>query len=138
MPRKLLTEIMGNYLDDTDEVSVMRRDFSPPFGLVHSNRMPVVPKNDGWSEDKAQRRLTRSYEFRDHSRMADFIRELLDYEVETGHYGRIECDFPKVTISVKTHDLDDITEVDRDYATHCDRIYDDVSHYGYSDNNELY
>lgn len=138
MPRRLLTEIMGGYLDGTDEVSVTGRDFSPPFRLVASNRMPVVPKNHGWAEDKERRCLTRRYDFKDHNRMSDFIHELLHYESETGHYGRIECDFPAVTINVKTHDLDSITEVDRDYAAQCDRIYDDVGHYGYNAQDEIY
>ena len=61
--------------------------------------------------------------------MCDFVREVLDYESDTGHYGRIECNFPTVTLSVKTHDLDAVTEVDRDYAAHCDGAYDDVLHY---------
>ena len=128
----MLTEIMGSYLDDIDHTASGRREFSVPFGVSTAGRMPVVPKSGGWSEDRSQRCLTRSYDFRDHSQMCDFVREVLDYETETGHYGRIECNFPTVTLSVKTHDLDAVTEVDRDYASHCDGAYDDVLHYSLS------
>jgi len=138
MNRRLLTEVMSEYFEDSVSRQHPSREFTPPFGLTSSNRLPVTPKSNQWAEDRERRCLTRKYEFDSHGRMSDFIRELLDYESETDHYGRIECDFPTVTLSVKTHDVDDVTEVDRDYASQCDRIYDDVGHYGYGARDEIY
>lgn len=129
MSRRLLSEVMSNYFDNSTSPHTPMRDFSLPFGLTSSNKLPVTPKSNKWTEDRGQRCLIRKYSFDSHDRMCDFIRELLDYEAETGHYGKLECEYPSVTVSVKTHDIDDVTELDKEYAGHCDQIYDDVKHY---------
>ena len=129
MPKGLLVEVMSSYFDNTPTQHASVRDFTPPFGLTLSSKMPVTPKSNEWTEDRGQRCLTRKYSFDSHDRMCDFIKELLDYEVETGHYAKLECEYPAVTVRVKTHDVDDITELDKEYASHCDQVYDDVKHY---------
>lgn len=61
--------------------------------------------------------------------MVAFVQELMSHEAETGHYGRVVCEFPHVEIQVRTHDLDDVTELDQEYAKTCDQIYEDVKQY---------
>lgn len=128
--RRLLTEMMGEYLNDLDGHALVPLEIPTVSRLPGSAQLPVAPKAVTWSVDRQNRCLTRSYEFRDHERMCDFLRELLDYESSTGHYGKLLCEYPAVTVSVKTHDVDDVTEIDKEYAKHCDHIYDDVIHYG--------
>ncbi len=137
--RRLLTEMMGGYLEELEGHSFAPLDIPLISQLPGSRQLPVVPKTSKWVMDHKEKCLMRSYEFNDHSRMCDFVRELLDYEVSTGHYGKLLCEFPSVTVSVKTHDVDDVTELDRTYASQCDQIYDDVRHYGNEESpDELY
>jgi pterin-4a-carbinolamine dehydratase len=130
MMRRLLTEMMGGYLDELEGHSPMPLDVPTVSRLPGNRQLPVVPKTTKWSMDRDNRCLTRAYEFGDHSRMCDFMREVLDYETGTGHYAKLVCEYPHVTVSVKTHDVDDVTEIDKEYASQCDHIYDDVIHYG--------
>lgn len=130
--RRLLTEMMGGYLDELEGHSHMHLDVPMVSRLPGSRQLPVVPKSTKWMMDRQNKCLTRTYEFRDHSKMCDFLRELFDYETETGHYAKLLCEFPEVTVSVKTHDVEDVTELDKAYAVQTDQIYEDVSHYGSS------
>lgn len=127
MPR-LLTEMMRDYFGDTVQTD--------PLDVVlgasgHSTGLPVsATGRGGWRLEREPRRLVRSYEFDDPRRASEFLAELLAHEAETGHHARITCEFPVVTVEVRTHDLDDVTELDQAYARNCDGAYDDVLHYG--------
>jgi len=127
--RRILAEMMSDYFDDLDPKSEDR--LGPlGMGLTVTKRLPIRPKTSTWQVGRNPRCLLKRYEFRDHSAYSAFLREILDQEAETGHIGKLLCEYPSVTVSVSTHDLDDITELDREYAQSCDRIYEDVSHYG--------
>lgn len=106
---------------------------SLPFSIpsVRTTGVPVKPvaKND-WEVGKSPRCLKKIFEFSSSSSMAAFLQELLAHEVETGHHGRLICEFPHVSVEVRTHDLDDVTELDQEYAKVCDQIYSDVKYYG--------
>lgn len=128
--RRLLTEMMGGYLDELEGHTPMPLEVPMVSRLPGSRQLPVVPKSSKWVVDKFNKCLTRTYKFSDHARMCDFIRELFDYESGTGHYAKLVCEYPDVTVSVKTHDVDDVTELDKAYASQCDQIYEDVLHYG--------
>lgn len=138
--RRLLTEMMGGYLDELEGYSSTPLDIPMVSRLPGNRQLPVVPKSATWTMNRQDRCLTRSYEFSDHARMCDFLREVLEYETETGHYGKLLCEYPAVTVSVKTHDVDDVTELDKAYANQCDHIYDDVLHYstGHEAMDEIY
>ena len=125
---RLLTEMMRGYLDVPDGLDPVG---SGPLRSMHTVRreLPVSPSTSGWKVADRPRRLTRAFEFSDTRRMSDFLGELLAHESETGHHARITCEFPLVTVEVRTHDVDDVTELDRAYATMCDHVYEDVRHF---------
>ncbi len=128
MPR-LLTEMMRDYFGGSEQSdpmdAVLGGSHEPP------GRLPVVAhRADAWSLERDPRRLVRSYEFSDPRTASEFVSELLAHEAETGHHARITCEFPLVTVEVRTHDLNDVTELDQEYARTCDLAYDDVLHYG--------
>ena len=58
--------------------------------------------------------------------MGFFVKELLDYETQVGHNAKIMIEGTHVTVEVYTHDLNDVTDVDRDYARMVDSIYEDA------------
>jgi len=131
--RSLLVEVMRDYFDvdprRSDSISGI-----PGLDLERASMggsLPVRPSSPtaGWSLLKSPRRLTRTYEFRDSRMASDFLIEVMSHESRTGHHAKITCEFPLITIEVRTHDLDDVTELDQEYARSCDHIYADVGLY---------
>ena len=130
--RRVLTEVMRDYFDGH---SNHRGDVAAGIGLrgdsLRGGRLPVSPTtpSEGWTLLKSPRRLSRTYEFRDPRVVSDFLAEVMSHESRTGHHAKITCEFPLITVEVRTHDLDDVTELDQDYAQTCDHIYTDVGLY---------
>lgn len=125
---RLLTEMMRDYFDGPPASDPMDAVLG---SSVRQAGLPVTAtRQGGWRLEREPRRLVRSYEFDDPRRAAEFLSELLAHEAETGHHARITCEFPLVTVEVRTHDLDDVTELDQAYARNCDGAYSDVLHYG--------
>ena len=78
-------------------------------------------------------KFTRKFKFNDRRRLLDFVSDIVLYEDEVKHHGEIKIASDVVEISVFTHTLERITELDREYIRHVDRIYQDVLHYGYDE-----
>ena len=51
---------------------------------------------------------------------------VLEYQDETDHHGFLQVDPDVVRVEVYTHDLDEVTELDLEYAKSIDQIYSDV------------
>ena len=125
---RLLTEMMRDYFDGPPASDPMDAVLG---SSVRQVGLPVTAtRQGGWHLEREPRRLVRAYEFDDPRRASEFLSELLAGEAETGHHARITCEFPLVTVEVRTHDLDDVTELDQAYARNCDAAYSDVLHYG--------
>lgn len=123
--RRLLTEVMSDYFESEDET-----EFSPFKGLTIRKQMPVTPKKASrWERIASPNRLHASYEFKTQSEYTLFLAEILGYERETGHRAKLVCDYPSVTIEVYTRDVNEITEIDLEYAKAADDIYKDVKEY---------
>lgn len=123
--RKLLTEVMSDYFEDEEEL-----EFNPFKGLTIQKQMPVTPKRvSRWERVASPRRLHATYEFKTQNEYALFLAEVLVYERETGHRAKIVCDYPTVTIEVYTKDVNEITEIDLEYAKAADDIFKDVKEY---------
>ena len=127
--RRLLTEMMADYFDDHETIRSDRHGLLGTAQTV-AKHLPIRPKTSTWQVGRNPRCLLKRYEFTGHDAYSAFLREVLEHESETGHVGKLLCEYPSITVSVSTHDLDDITELDKEYAQSCDRIYEDVSHYG--------
>ena len=65
-----------------------------------------------------------------------FINEVLEYQNEVNHDGKIIIEGDKVTISVYTHRTNLVTEIDMEYAKSVDEIHDDVMHFSERDSFE--
>ena len=57
------------------------------------------------------------------------IRDRVQFEHQFGHFAKITADYPKVIIEVYTHEVNDITELDLEYAHEADQIRADVAYY---------
>ena len=54
---------------------------------------------------------------------------MVQFEHQFGHFAKITADYPKVIIEVYTHEVNDITELDLEYAHEADQIRADVAYY---------
>ena len=79
-----------------------------------------------WMLLEGPRRLHRVLELYSNKTLRFFIDQLLELEEEMKHNASIKIDGTKVTIDVYTHGLNDITDVDRDYASALNDIYGDA------------
>lgn len=126
MPK--LTDIMADYLQAEDlsprQVSVT--------GLLQESRAnyPIVPKNSfNWEKVSSPNRLMKKFTFDDANKMLSFITELMEYQEEIQHHAKITIDYRDVIIEVYTHDINDVTELDHEYAQFSDKLFQDVLYY---------
>ena len=118
---KLLTEVMRPYFDEKVE-----KDF---LGVLSGQGTPITVVSNEWERVTDPNRLSKKYEFNDHAEYANFLMEILSYEHESDHFGKIICEYPQIVIEVYTHDVNDVTERDLEYARTADLIRQDVSYY---------
>lgn len=85
--------------------------------------VPLIPVNK-WS--KADGTLKKTYQFRLVSQRNDFVKQLLDHEVEVNHNAQILVEEEAVTVKLQTKDIKQITELDKEYAKWADELYKDV------------
>ena len=86
--------------------------------------MPIAsPESLNWSFKKNPKRLVRVFGFGDTTAFNSFVVDVLEHQAETQHHGRITLQYPKVKIEVWTHSLNDVTEIDSEWATNVNEIY---------------
>ena len=120
-----LQEIMGSYFDEEDK----KRNPLREAALTLSVNVPIQPRRFDWERMTDPERLGKTFEFKAHAEYRSFLSEVLQYESQTGHYGKIVCEFPKVHIEVYTHDVNGVTELDLEYTAEVDDIRRDVAYY---------
>jgi pterin-4a-carbinolamine dehydratase len=125
------THRVSNLLREYFEHEVPPQYFPRDFSL-DTRALPIAPKSESrWYMKQSPERLCRVYEFNDRGSARSFINEVMDYEDRTSHHGELRCKGPVVTIEVFTHDVDCVTELDKEYANEAEQIYNDICSYGY-------
>jgi pterin-4a-carbinolamine dehydratase len=95
-------------------------------------RLPVMPRGrdvpviavDKWK--KSENSLIKIFKFISNELRNDFVRQVLAYEEKTQHNATISIQSETVTLTLQTHDIEQVTELDREYARHADELYKDV------------
>ena len=95
-------------------------------GLIHVVQPLDAEATLDWHTIESPRRLRKTYELHKLNIVKHFVIELLDYEMRTFHNAKIIIENTRVTIEVYTHEIDDITNADRDYAKYADLLYTDA------------
>src|SRR6478609_8462781 len=71
--------------------------------------------------------LTKTYEFLDASKRNAFVNDILDYEANVGHEAwKIEIEALKVRIVLVTRNVDEVTQLDKEYARYADSTFKDL------------
>jgi len=107
-------------------------------------KLPIKPLDGGaaimpvekWETVDSPKRLRKSYKFISNKLRNAFVTGLFEYESRVQHNAMITVSENKVTLDVYTKDLDQITELDKEYASFADVLFRDVV-YNTSIDNEL-
>tara|TARA_B100000085_G_C18476419_1_gene485351 strand:- start:635 stop:1039 length:405 start_codon:yes stop_codon:yes gene_type:complete len=119
--------LMKEYIENNDRRSRQIGHSLLPEVFAVQNELPVETASNEWTVINSPDRLQRVYTFKNLSQRGMFLEELQALEERTGHYAKIIVEGLQVTIEVWTHDLERVTELDKEYATSCDDFYKDVS-----------
>lgn len=130
---KLLTEIMGSYFDEDKERAELPLSF-----LSDNQKSPISPVKKDWEVVESPRRLMKKYEFKDDLSVQSFVTEMLEFQRSFGHHAKFIVESDAVIIEVYTHDVNDVTEMDLEYAKAADQIMRDVYYYSHSEEMSEY
>ena len=87
--------------------------------------MPIEsPKGLDWNKRENPTRLTKLFKFKNETNFNTFVMDVLEHQAETQHHGRITLQYPQVKIEVWTHSLNDLTEIDFEWASAVSEIYE--------------
>ena len=97
-------------------------------------RLPIQPTESGtaiiavdkWEKVESPRRLRKTFKFMSDEKRNDFVSGLFEYELKTKHNAMITVDEGKVTLDIRTKDVDQITELDKEYASYADVLFKDI------------
>lgn len=106
-------------------------------------KLPIEPLENGaaiipvdkWEKVASPMRLRKTFNFMSQEKRNEFVQGLFEYETKTRHNAMITVDEDKVTLDVRTKDVDQITELDKEYAKFADVLFRDVA-YNLSTDNE--
>ena len=118
-----LKSLMNEYFEREDKFYSKSPSFRP---AIPKEDVPIAPQDAfTWKIENNPNRLIKKFEFENDLARRNFINDLLEYEEESGHNGNIQIMGPAIVIEVYTHYLEDITEMDQEYAATADEIYKD-------------
>ena len=134
-----LSKIMQEYLNEGDN--------NKRYHLI--SEAFFVPRNTGcidvplqavdysqWEIVTDPNRFKREFAFNAFPELKAFLDEVLEYQEEVGHHGKIVLDGLSILIEVYTHDVNDVTELDQEYVEAVENIHRDVQDYFLTDEND--
>lgn len=99
------------------------------FGRLPVQPLPgnlaIVPV-DKWVKSKDPVSMRKTFKFSSMDLRNRFVKKLLQYENETQHNAILTIEEDSVAINVYTKDIDQITDLDKEYAKFADLLYKDV------------
>lgn len=124
MSRKLST-LLTEYFDQS---SVSHQNV---LGAVKDRPIRPSASRSSWEVHSDPERFSKRFKFDTRDRMKSFVSEVMKFEDEFRHHGEIRIEYTEVDISVYTHDVNRITELDKEYIKHVDNIHRDVLDFEY-------
>lgn len=109
---------LSDLIGDQEEPEVIE-------GFVNTGDLPIpTPEQLDWTYRKDPRRLTKMFKFGTESKFNSFMMDVLEHQAETQHHARITMQYPQIKIEVWTHSLNDVTEIDVEWAVSVNEIYE--------------
>lgn len=91
--------------------------------MPHGRDVPVIVVDKWKNFDNS---LVKTFRFTSGELRNDFVRQLLIHEENSGHGATITLQHDTVTLTLQTRDVEQVTELDKEYARHADELYKDV------------
>lgn len=91
--------------------------------------VPIVPFKETWEVAENPQRLLKDFKFKSFFHTKNFLNEVLEYQEEINHHATVTVNHLSVRIEVFTHDVEEVTEIDLEFAKATDLIYEDVQYY---------
>ena len=104
---------------------------NPILNVSMRDTPAIQPTKITWEIHKDPERFSKRFKFNSRKRMISFVNEILSYEDKVMHHGEIRIDHLDVIISVYTHNINRITELDKEYILQADNIHRDVLDFEY-------
>lgn len=120
---------MGVYLDESTRTLNEISSWMP--GTMDD--CPVLPQPSQWEVVSDPTRFMKKFEFASFKEMQNFLNEVLLYQEQIQHHGKITIDSLDIIIEVYTHDVNDITELDQEYVHEVENILRDTQFYNEED-----
>lgn len=118
---KTLADIRESFIEKPQRsISLGRLPVSPL-----KQEAPIVPM-DRWELKGDPQALVRKYSFRRIGDRARFINEIMAYEDDTNHNATIVIDHENVYIRLITKNIEQVTELDKEYAQYADSLFRDI------------
>jgi 4a-hydroxytetrahydrobiopterin dehydratase len=118
--------LLREYFDGFDRPEPMSSMVQHDF-LTDTRSLPVTPKEtSSWQVLQGPERLHRTFNFRDRASLRYFLNEVLEMEEDLQHHGDITVSGLSVTIEIFTHQINRVTELDKEYANEVDAIRRDA------------
>ena len=129
-----MSRLLENILSKNQKINF---DFSKSFNRQNQildfdrdNQLPVHPKESSWEtivDHQGLEVLQKNYKFKTLKHLIYFTNELLKKADSINHHPEILItEGNMITVSLYTHDLNQITELDIDMSKHLDEIYEDI------------
>jgi len=130
MKRKNVKRLMTEYFNSAKPQPYINELISPRSTTV-PDELPISVKDGAdWKMiDNPTQRLVRAFKFDNRRALMAFINEVIEYENEVNHHGEITIEGYVVKISVYTHKVNLVTEIDLEYTRTVSEIKRDVDYY---------
>ena len=86
---------------------------------------PIVPM-ERWTLAGKPKVLSKTFRFARKGDRNRMLQELLDYEEKTHHHARIMLEEDELRLVLITKNIEQVTEVDKEYARYADQVFKDV------------
>lgn len=92
---------------------------------VKQSDVVIVPV-EKWTTTKDPARMRKTYKFSSMEHRNVFVKKLLSYEQKTQHNAVMTVEEGSVLLILYTKDVDQVTELDKEYAKFADLLFRDV------------
>ena len=96
---------------------------------VADQDLPISPETAEWKVLEGPERLSRTFEFQDFKKLYYFVRNLLFHQDEMHHHSTVTINHQSVLVETFTHGVNSVTELDKELASFCDELFEDVQYY---------
>ena len=121
---------MGEYLYENSSPSPRPLNEIAAWLPGASADCPVVPSEGTWETVTDPTRYQKKFSFNNQQEIVAFVNEVMAYQNNIQHHGKITIEHDSVMIEVYTHDVNSVTEIDQEYIHEVDNILLDVQYSG--------